>query len=122
VTTHRIGLPSEVRRALEDALPRQNGALVPVVRVTPRDSRHLKCAAYEADHYEVQAYYTTSDPDCLNRLQQALREVPGVTLTAQVLRADGRNQVSDSQWPAALGRRRRGFADLRPQVLALMSD
>src|ERR1022692_4318450 len=76
VTTHRIGYPSDLRRQLEGALPRQNGT--PVVRVTPRDRAHRKCAAWSADHYEVQAYYTTTDSDSLDRLEKALRERPGV--------------------------------------------
>ncbi len=118
VTIHRMH-PSELRRQLECALPRQNGTLPPVVRVTPRDDAHRKCAAWSAHHYEVQVYYTTTDSGSLDRLEQALREMPGVYLTTQV-RGRGRNEVTNPEWPAALGASRRGFHDLRPQVLALV--
>jgi len=120
MTTHKIGMPSELRRRLEYLLPRQNG-YSPVVRVTPRDHCERKCPAYAADHYEVQAYYTTTDTDSLDLLEKALRGVPGVYVTTQV-RGRGRNEVANPEWPAAAGAGRRGFHDLRPQVLALISD
>jgi len=110
--------PAILKRQLEATLPSRNGTLV--VRVTPRDSAHRKCAAWNADHFEVQAYYTTTGPDALDLLERALQELPGVYLTTQV-RGPGRNQVTNPEWPAALGASRRGFFDLRPQVVALIS-
>jgi hypothetical protein len=74
---------------------------------------------WSAHHYEVQVYYTTNDSGSLDRLEQALRELPGVYLTTQV-RGRGRNEVTNPEWPIALGTSRRGFHDLRPQVLALV--
>lgn len=121
MTTYRIGLPSEVKRELEYTLPRQAGTSAPVVRVTPRDRDQRKCAAYEAHHYEVQAFYTTTDTESLDLLEKALRELPGVYMTTQV-RGRGCNKVTNSAWPAALGTSRRGFHELRPQVLALIRD
>src|SRR5690242_5468234 len=120
--THRTGLPAELTRRLEDLLPWQHGACRPVVHVTPRDRAERKCPAYEADHYEVRAFYTTSDADSLDLLEEALREVPGVYVATQVRRVGGHNEVTNSEWPAAAGSARRGFHDLRPQVIALIAD
>jgi hypothetical protein len=111
--------PSVLKRQLECALPRQGGALSPVVRVTPRDAAQRRCAVWCAHHYEVQVFYTTNDAGSLDRLEAALRKLPGVYLTTQV-RGRGRNEVTNPEWPAALGTARRGFHDLRPQVLALV--
>jgi hypothetical protein len=117
----RLGLPSEVKRSLEYALPRQGGRYPPVVRVTPRDSSYRKCAAWAADIYEVQAFYTTTDSGSLDRLEEALGEMPGVVMTTQV-RGRERNVATNPDWPAALGPARRGFHQLRPQVLAIIGD
>ena len=123
VTTYRLGLPSELKRALISALPRQNDTYSPVVRVTPRDGEGRKCSAYAAEMYEIQAYYTTTDPGSLDLLQKALGEMPGVFLTTQVRPVRGAgNEVTNSAWPAKLGVSRRGLHQLRPQVLALISD
>ena len=111
--------PPELKRQLERTLPRQNGTS-PVVRVTPRDRAHRKCAVWNADHYEVQCFYTTMSAETLDRLEMALREIPGVYLTTQVRGVGGlRNEVTNPEWPPALGTSRRGLHDLRPQVLAL---
>jgi hypothetical protein len=120
MTLHRM-YPSELRHQLERTLPYQNGTLSTVVRVTPRDRDHRKCAVWNADHYEVQAYYTTSNSTSLDRLKEAMRELPGVYMTTQV-RYVGRlrNLLTNPEWPAALGTSRRGLHDLRPQVLALV--
>ncbi|GAA4976148.1 hypothetical protein GCM10023334_102410 [Nonomuraea thailandensis] len=122
MATYRLGLPSELKRALEYALPRQHGTYSPIVHVTPRDRAGRKCAAYVADHYEVHAFYTTTDCDSLERLEKALGERPGVYVTTRVLRNQGRNEVTNPAWPAAAGLARRGFHGLRPQVLALIRD
>jgi hypothetical protein len=121
MTTYETGLPSDLKRRLEYLLPRQHGTCSPIVRVTPRDHAERKCAAYVADHYEVQAYYTTTDADSLDLLEKALRELPGVYMTTQV-RGRGRNELTNPEWPAAAGTARRGFHDLRPQVIAFISD
>jgi hypothetical protein len=121
MTTYRIGLPSVLKRGLEQELPHRDGAMLGV-RVTPRDRAERRCAAYDADHYEVQAYYTRTDHDALDLLEKAIAELPGVYLTTQVVSERDRNAVTNPEWPVPLGISRRGFHDLRPQVLALISD
>ncbi|MGN2642298.1 hypothetical protein ACTD5D_40245 [Nocardia takedensis] len=120
MTTYRIGLPSELKSELQRILPRREGATLGVL-VTPRDRAERRCPAYAADHYEVQAFYTRSNHEAMNLLEQALDSLPGVYLTTQVRRSD-RNTVTNPAWPESLGTRRRGFHDLRPQVLALIKD
>jgi hypothetical protein len=121
VTTYRLGFPSELKRRLECTLPRHQGCSLGV-RVTPRDRAERKCPVYEADHYEVQVYYSSLDPALLDQLEKALRDLPGVYRTTQVLGTRGRNEVTNPEWPAALGLTRRGFHEMRPQVLALIGD
>ena len=121
MTTYRLPYPAELVRKLQRILPRETAWGMLCVRVTPRDRAQRKCAAYDADHYELQAFYTTMSPEPLDRLETALAEVCGVYLTTQV-RGQERNAVMNPEWPAALGERRRGFHDLRPQVLALIRD
>lgn len=121
MTTYRLGLPSELKRTLEYALPRQNGTYSPIVRVEPRDCAGRKCAAWAADHYEVHAFYTTTDLDSLDQLETALGERPGAYATTRVLRNQDRNELTNPEWPVA-GTARRGFHELRPQVLALFRD
>jgi hypothetical protein len=122
VTTYRIGTPAEVRRRLEDAL-RTVGATAPVVRVRPRDRDHHACPLYAAHCYEVQAFHTTTNPDALDQLEQALSQQHGVYLTTQIRRASAeRNHSTNPAWPAALGPARRGFHALRASVLALARD
>lgn len=118
MSAHRIGPPSVLKRRLQDSLPRQHG-LNPVVRVTARDQEERRCAAYAADHCEVQAFYTTTDPDSLDLLEKALRAFPEVYSTTQVR---GRGEVTNPDWPARLGVSRRGLRELRPQVIALIAD
>jgi hypothetical protein len=123
MTTHCLPYPAELVRNLQGVLPRQTCWGMLCVRVTPRDGAYRKCAAYEADHYEVQAFYTTMSPDPLDQLEAALAELPGVYKTTQLREVDrGTNMLGNPTWPAALGQRRRGFHDLRPQVLALIRD
>lgn len=121
MSTHRLPYPAELVRKLQVTLPRETAWGSLCVRVTPRDQAQRKCAAYEADHYELQAFYTTMSPDPLDRLEAALAGMPGVYMTTQV-RGTGHNVVINPDWPAALGEHRRGFQDLRPQVLALIRD
>lgn len=124
MTTYRVGMPSDLKRKLERILPRCQGAMLGV-RVIPRDRAERQCPVYDADHYEVRAYYTMTDSHALDLLEKALREMPGVYLTTQIGHSEGdrdRNAVANPEWPAALGERRRGFHGLRPQVLALISD
>jgi hypothetical protein len=121
MSTYRLALPSELERRLQGSLPRQHGAYPPVVRVTPRDRVERKCPVYAADHYEVQAYYMTTDSDSLDLLEQAFRELPGVYVTTQV-RGRGCNEVTNPDFPFRLGAGRRGLRELRPQVIALIAD
>lgn len=115
--------PPELKRRLESALPRCEG-IRPTVRVTPRDGDYRRCAVWSARYFEVQVFYTCTSTGALDGLEQALRETPGAYLTTQV-RGCGRNglanEVTNPEWPAALGVKRRGLHDLRPQVLALVN-
>jgi len=110
--------PSELKRRLESALPRQPEA--PFVRITPRDHDERRCPARCADHFEIAASYTDADPRLLEPLEKALGEVPGVYLTTRI-HGWGR-PISNYDWPVAWIRRCRGFGNLRPQVLALIRD
>lgn len=96
------------------------------MRVTPRDQHERQCPAYDAEHYEVHAFYTTTGADSLDVLEEALRAVPGVYATTQVRRTSDSvlagNMFTNPAWPAPLGAARRGRHDLRPQVLALIRD
>lgn len=74
MTTCRVGLPSDLKRRLERSLPRHDGAVLGV-QVTPRDRAERKCAAYDADHYEIQAYYTRTGYGALDQLEKALAEL-----------------------------------------------
>ena len=124
MTTYRLKYPAEMKRHLESVLPHRHAASL-VVLVTPRDQAGRKCPAYESHCYEIQAFYTRTSPEALDRLEEAVRALPGVYLTTQV-RDDGssrlRNEVTNPEWPAGLGRSRRGLHGLRAQVLALISD
>jgi hypothetical protein len=125
MTTYMLGLPAEVRHRLRSALPRNEGHS-PVVKVTCRDHDERQCPAYDADHYEVQAYYTVVNAGSLTALEEALKATPGVYATTRVCPADDRvtspNAFSNPEWPAALGTARRDRDTLRPQVIALMKD
>lgn len=123
MTTYKLGLPSELRRRLEYTLPRQRGYSDAAVQITPRDRNERRCAVYAADHYEVNAFYTSSEPGSLDALEAALAAVPGVYLTTRVLpSAPFVNMFTNPAWPAALGTARRDRNSLRTQVIALMRD
>jgi hypothetical protein len=124
MSTQTLGMPAGLRRRLEYSLPRQRDRYPPVVRVTPRDRNERRCAAWAADHYEVHAFYTTSDTASLGPLEDALKATPGVYLTTQVhghAEQPG-NVFSNPVWPAALGAARRDRHSLRQQVIALIND
>lgn len=117
--------PSDFKIHLEAELPTYR-KLPANVRLTPRDKDERPCAAYKADHYEVQAYYTTVSYESLDVLEESLRTVPGVYATTQVRRSSDRvtakNVFTNPAWPPGLGIERRDRRDLRPQVLALVRD
>ena len=92
MTTYRIGYPSDVKRKLEQLLPRLGSSTL-TVKVTPRDRAERKCPVWDADHYEVHAYYTTTSPDVLDQLEKAISELPGVYLTTQVRGSSGSNII-----------------------------
>jgi hypothetical protein len=114
-------LPAELRQQLEYTLPGDARSRV-MVKVTPRDHAELKCAAYEADHYEIQAYYHRMGHELLGPLQRALQEVPGVYLTTQIWGnfPQRGTTVSNPDWPERLGSKRREGHLLRPQVMGLI--
>lgn len=118
MSTYRLAFPATLKRQLQDSLPR-HGEHPPIVRVTPRKSSGQKCPFYDADLCEIQAFYTATDSESLDRLEQALRAVPGVYTTTQVR---GRGEVTNPDFPERLGAFRRGLPELRPQVIALIRD
>jgi hypothetical protein len=123
VTTYKLGMPAELRRRLEDSLPRELGKYRPQVLVIPRDRHELRCAAWESDHYELTAFYSPSDRDLLGPLEDALKAEPSVYLTTQVYGVPGQGNVfTNPDWPPALGTKRRDGNDLRAQVIALIRD
>lgn len=122
MTTHRLPYPAELKRMLQGALPCPPTGGVLHVQVTPRDRGQRKCSAYKADHYELQAFYTTMSSTSLDQLEAALAKLPGVYVATQVCGEKGHNAVTNPAWPTELGTGRRGFRDLRPQVLALIRD
>lgn len=122
MTTYGLMYPAEMKRWLIANLPPLENASIGV-RVTPRYRAGQKSPAYDSAFYEIQAFYTRYSPDALEKLEGALRVVPGVYRTTQVRpSAPGKNHVTSPDWPDVLGRSRRGFHDLRPQVLALIRD
>jgi hypothetical protein len=127
VSTLGLPMPADLKCWLEYYhLPSLPGVGRAAVRVTPRDSRERKCPAYMADHYEVQAFYTTGRLDALAALEEALRAVPGVYATTQVrVAGPGASLAStftNPGWPPALGTARRDRDSLRPMVIALIRD
>jgi hypothetical protein len=126
LSAYRLGLPSDFKRRLQASLPAYSGVPVSVGDPVPRNRQERRCAAYEADHYEVRAFYTTVSRESLDMLEEALKAVPGVYATTQVRRASDRvtapNVFTNPDWPPPLGTERRDRNDLRPQVLALIRD
>ncbi len=124
MSARTLGMPADLKRRLTYSLPGHGGT--PAVRITPRDRNERKCAAYAADHYEIQAYYTTTSADVLTALEEALKAVPGVYATTQVRINDPgvslANTFTNPEWPHALGAGRRDRDSLRPQVIALIRD
>lgn len=121
MTTYHLGQPTELRHRMERDLPRSDGHPA-AVKVTPRDRAERKCPAYDADHYEVQAYYTTMRLGLLEVLEDAVRATPGVYLTTQVWPTPGGPHFTCKAWPAPLGSARRDRDLLRAQVIALIRD
>lgn len=117
MSTYRLGPPSDFKRRMEASLN---------IRVVPRDQRERRHAAYDADHYEMCAYYTTVSHESLDVLEKALKAVPGVYATTQVRRASDRvtakNIFTNPGWPAKLGTERRDRNELRTQVLVFIRD
>jgi hypothetical protein len=125
VTTRTLGMPAELRRHLEYVLPWMRDTCRPTVRITPRDSDERRCAVYAADHYEISAFYTTTDAASITALEDALKATPGVYLTTRAQSAGGacrQNVFTNPTWPTPLGTARRDRDGLRMQVLALIRD
>lgn len=128
MTVDKLPYPADLERTLCHRLPQQNGG-TPVVHVSPRDRDHRQCAVWKADHYEIAAFYHDTDRKFLGPLEEALQQVPGVYMTTQIQGHGGfpggpepTVTVSNPDWPPTRGTARRDRHDLRPQVIALMSD
>lgn len=101
-------LPSEVKAILHDNLPGR-----PNIMVFSRDENEKLTPAYNADHYEVGAYYYEMGAS-LSQLTLAMMKLPGVYQTVVI----GLTSEIDPDWPV----RYRSPENLRPQVRALMRD
>jgi hypothetical protein len=125
MSTLTLPYPATLRHHLQRSLPRQAGYQAGV-RVTPRDRYEGRCAAYAADHYEVQAHYVTGALDSLVFLEEAFAAIPGVYMTTQVhpagTPAKPDSTFTNPDWPTKLGIKRRDRRRLRPQVIALIRD
>lgn len=115
MSTRTLPYPSRLRDQLTDELPgiRGNGS----VQVTPRDRHGRRCAVWDADFYEVAAYYVALGTP-LDTLEAALRARPGTVRTTQISGFPA--LIRDADWPGFF--RRRDRHDLRPQVLAMIAD
>lgn len=122
MTTHTLGMPAELKHWLERTLPLQRHIYPPFVSVTARDAAERRCPAWAADHYEIHAFYTTSDLRSLGALESALQAVPGAYLTTQVHRSAAHAVFTNREWPRPLGAGRRDRDSLRIQVMALIRD
>lgn len=122
--------PAHLKYLLKRMLPGDGRrADVDGVKVTPRDARGRRAPVYDAGFYEVAAYYTTSgtasasgaswDAARLDRLEAALKRIPGVYRTTQVHSVDNHAEIQDREWPVRSTRR---DTSLRVMVLALMRD
>jgi hypothetical protein len=80
------------------------------VQVVPRTKDEKRCPAYDADHYEIAAYYTSVGHELLS-LEIALHRLPEVYRTVVIRAGYG----IDPSWPV----RYRCVSDLRSQVRAL---
>lgn len=120
MTVRTLSMPTEFRRAVEYRVSRLTGRF-PGVKVTPRDKDEHRCAAWCADHYEVQAYYTDSTGS-FAELEEALRTITGVYLTTQVTSNRDGAEFSNPDWPGPLGAVRGDSKNLRSQVIALVKD
>lgn len=113
MSTHTLPGPARLRDQLRYLVDDAG-----YVQVTPRDKDGRRCAAWDAEWYEVAAFYMyTGTP--LDPLEEKLRALPGVCRTTQV-QAEG--QARDPDWPGFARRYNPGYNPLRPQVLALIAD
>jgi len=126
MSTARLPLPSELKWELTARLPRWENEEARVF-VTPCDKDGRRCAAWRADHYCIQAFYTPTAVPSLGPLEQALQVWPGVyrTTKVHVLLDDNGQMIGktplpvDRDWPD-----KKLITDpyLRPQVWALIRD
>jgi hypothetical protein len=120
MTIDTLPPPADLKRLLSRMLPGDGRhAEVDGITVTPRDARGRRAPVYDADFYEIAAFYVTSDVARLDVLEAALSHIPGVYRTTRVLPVEDHSQIQDPQWPVASTRRDKS---LRVMALALMRD
>ncbi len=99
-----IGSPAQVRDRLRAGLPAPIRARLHNLTVDPCDERGRRCAAWQAHHYRIHAYFTSS-AEPLGPLEGALLAIPGVYETHRI--------GSDGRFDSLRG--------LRVQVIALIA-
>jgi hypothetical protein len=120
MSTYRLAYPADLKRQLMNQLPGDGHRATPYnIVVTPRDKRGRKSPVYDADFYEVKAFYINKALDRLDILEAAFKHIPGVYRTTQVHSADGEAQIQDPEWPVGSTRRDK---TLRVMVIALMRN
>lgn len=115
MSTRTLPSPSQLRDQLKDELPDIRGR--GRVEVTPRDRDGRRCAAWDAEFYEVAAYYVAMGTS-LDRLEAALQARIGTVRTTQI--TGNPAEIRDADWPGFA--RRCDRQSLRPQVLAMIAD
>lgn len=125
MSTRTLPYPAELERWMAREMPD-----MPHVRVIPRDKDGRKCAAWEADCYEVHVCpVATPSPSQFDGLEVALRAWPGcyrvtrvgwegepATLTRESTKV---YKIADPGWPT---KSRASDVYTRPMVWALIGD
>ena len=86
-------------------------------RAIPRNKHGQRCPRWDAEWFEVAAYFTDMGTS-LTRMQELLAAEFGCVRTTTITGNPAR--IADEDWPGWT--RRKNREDLRPQVLALFAD
>ena len=86
-------------------------------RAISKDAQGRRCARWDAEWFEVAAFYVARGTD-LSRMEELLAAEFGCVRTTTITGHPAR--IADEDWPGWT--RRKNREDLRPQVLALFAD